>query len=717
MSDTALWSPSDPDSSDLAQFMRMLMYAGASYDDFWRWSVDNPQEFWDNLWDFCEIIGEKGGITLENPEDMQKSRFFPQGKLNYAENMLKYRDDRPAIIFRDEKGRERSLSFAGLAAEVARWQKQFEIWGVQKGDRIAACMPNMPETVIAVLASASIGAIWSSASPDFGVQGLIDRFGQIAPKVFITVDGYFYGGKTIDCLDKARQVCPHLEGLERVVVVPFTHEAPDISALANGCLCTSFAGKEEAAHDGGADGCGEENAAYANKEKSGAAGDAQKGPAGRYGPSAASANAAAATATATAATSAAVAAAVADPVPELRFERVEFNHPLFIMFSSGTTGVPKCIVHGHGGTLLQHVKEHCLQSDVKFGDRIFYFTTCGWMMWNWLISGLATGATLLLYDGSPFHPDGNVLWDFAEKHKATLFGTSAKYIDALKSNGLNPGRDYNLSSLRTLCSTGSPLVHESFDYVYAAIKSDLHLASISGGTDIVSCFVLGNPVSPVWRGEIQGAGLGMAVDVFDEDGKPLPPGAGSGELVCTKPFPCMPVMFWNDPDGAKYSAAYFERFENVWCHGDWIERTSHGGFIIHGRSDATLNPGGVRIGTAEIYRQVEQIADVQESIAVGQEWQGDVRIILFVRLKEGVRLDENLEDRLRRQIRAGASPRHVPAKIIAIADIPRTKSGKITELAVRDVIHGRKIKNVEALANPEALDLYRRDEVQAVLRA
>jgi acetoacetyl-CoA synthetase len=377
------------------------------------------------------------------------------------------------------------------------------------------------------------------------------------------------------------------------------------------------------------------------------------------------------------------------------------------MFSSGTTGIPKCIVHGHGGTLLQHVKEHQLQTNINSGDRIFYFTTCGWMMWNWLISGLASGATLLLFDGSPFYPDGNVLWEYASRHKAMLFGTSAKYIDALKVNGLNPGRDYDLSALKVVCSTGSPLVHESFDFVYSHIKKDLHLASISGGTDIVSCFVLGNPISPVYRGEIQGPGLGMAVDVFDDDGKPIPAGAGSGELVCTKPFPCMPVMFWNDAGGEKYKSAYFERFENVWCHGDWIERTRHNGLIIHGRSDATLNPGGVRIGTAEIYRQVEQVPEVVESIAVGQDWEGDVRIILFVRLRPGVQLDDVLAEKLKKQIRTGASPRHVPAKIIQIADIPRTKSGKITELAVRDVIHGRKIKNIEALANPEAIDFYK----------
>lgn len=632
-----LWTPSAPEKTLLADFMRQSGHENITdYDGFWRWSVDNPEKFWDKMWDFAGIVGEKGDIVLKDGEDILKARFFPQSSLNYAENMLKKRDSTPAIIALDEKGRERTYSYSQLYAEVARWQAQFKAWGVRKGDRVAAFMPNLPETIIAFLAASSLGAIWSSASPDFGVQGLIDRFGQIEPKIFITVDGYFYNGKTLDCLQKAADVVPHLKGLEHTVVVPFVSDAPDLSVLTGAVLSRDFA----------------------------------EGTA-------------------------------------LTFERVPFNHPLAILFSSGTTGIPKCIVHGHGGTLIQHLKEHRLQTDIKSGDRIFYFTTCGWMMWNWLVSGIGSGATLLLYDGSPFYPDGNVLWDFASRHKAKLFGTSAKYIDALKANGLNPGRDHDLSALEVIASTGSPLVHESFDYVYGAIKKDVHLASISGGTDIVSCFVLGNPVSPVWRGEIQGAGLGMAVNAFDDDGKPIPAGAGSGELVCTKPFPCMPVMFWNDADGAKYRAAYFERFGNVWCHGDWIERTPHGGFIIHGRSDATLNPGGVRIGTAEIYRQVEQVPEVLESIAVGQDWDGDVRIVLFVRMKDGHRLDDVVREKIKKQIRSGASPRHVPAKILQVADIPRTKSGKMTELAVRDMIHNRKVKNVEALANPEALDFYK----------
>jgi len=636
MSQTPLWIPSAPQNTRLAAFMGRLGKAGLTYPDFWRWSIDHPDLFWSEVWDFCEIIGEKGHTVLQHADSMQGARFFPQAKLNYAENMLRRRDEAPALIFRDELGRERKITFADLYKTVAGWQKTFLDAGVKKGDRIAGYLPNMPETIMASLAASSLGAIWASASPDFGAQGLIDRFGQIDPVILVVVDGYYYNGKTIDCLQKVRDLSSHIPSVRKTIIVPFTNASPDLSGIPHPMLSSDI-----------------------------------------------------------------------KPSAEMRFERVAFNHPLFIMFSSGTTGIPKCIVHGHGGTLLQHVKEHQLQTDLGRDDVLFFFTTCGWMMWNWLITGLVNGSTLLLYDGSPFYPDGNVLWSYTAQHQAKLFGTSAKYIDALKAGGYHPARDYDLSALRVICSTGSPLVHESFDYVYSHIKQDVHLASISGGTDIVSCFVLGNPISPVWRGEIQGAGLGMAVDVFDEEGKPIPAGAGSGELVCTKPFPCMPVNFWNDPEGAKYRAAYFERFPNVWCHGDWIERTIHDGLIIHGRSDATLNPGGVRIGTAEIYRQVEQIPDVLESIAVGQDWDGDVRIILFVRLKSGAVFSDALVDAIKKQIRTGASPRHVPAKIIPIADIPRTKSGKITELAVRDIIHNRKVKNIEALANPEALEFYK----------
>ena len=650
--DNPLWVPNAEriETSNLKTFMRDIEpVCGQRFDDYhglWRWSVDNSEDFWSAVWDFCGVIGEKGERVLINSDHMEpgpkQAAFFPDSRLNYAENMLQKRDDDLAIVFKAEQGEDVHLSFAQLYERVSQWQQAFLDAGIEKGDRVAGYMPNMPETIIAMLACTSLGAIWASASPDFGEQGVIDRFGQIEPKILVSVDGYFYNGKTIDCLGKIKAIQPALNGLEKTVIVPFVGGDPavkpqDDSLWDDTVWMDDFVG------------------AYTPKD--------------------------------------------------IASTRVEFTHPLFIMFSSGTTGVPKCIVHGHGGVLLQHLKEHQLQSDIKPGDKVFYFTTCGWMMWNWLVSGLGSGATLILFDGSPFYPDGNVLWDYAQKYGCTFFGTSAKYIDALKMNGFKPSETHDLSTLRTIASTGSPLVHESFDYVYSAIKQDLHLASISGGTDIVSCFMLGNPISPVYRGELQGPGLGMAVDVFDDDGKPVE-GIG-GELVCTKPFPCMPVKFWNDPDGARYKSAYFEMFDNIWAHGDWVEKTPHGGFIIHGRSDATLNPGGVRIGTAEIYRQVEQVEGIKESIAVGQDWDGDVRVILFVVLQDGMVLDDDLTKEIKIKIRNGASPRHVPTKIIAVSDIPRTKSGKITELAVRDVIMGRKIKNVEALANPEALELYK----------
>ena len=644
MSTQALWIPDEEQvaSSNLKRFMKDCDRYNDDYHDFWTWSINNAEEFWSNFWDFCKVTGEKGEVVLKEPSKMIGGQFFPEGKINYAENLLQNKSDDPAIIFRDETGLERHLTFQELYDQVSLWVQALKDQGVKKGDRVAAYLPNMPETIIACLATASIGAIWSSASPDFGVQGIIDRFGQINPKILITVDGYYYGGKTIDCLDKIKEVQKSIPDLEKTIVVSFAGSKNKIGEISNGVLLEDFLKA--------------------------------------YQPN------------------------------SIEFQAVSFNHPLFIMFSSGTTGVPKCIVHGHGGTLLQHLKEHRLQCDIKPGDKVFYFTTCGWMMWNWLITALASQATLLLYDGNPFYPNGNVLWEFTARHKVTLFGTAAKYIDALKNADIRPKESYDLETLKIITSTGSPLVHESFDYVYDSIKEDVHLASISGGTDIVSCFMLGNSISPVWRGEIQGAGLGMAIDVFDDNGKPLSEG-NSGELVCTKPFPSMPISFWNDPDNSKFHSAYFEEYENIWNHGDWVERTPHNGFIIHGRSDATLNPGGVRIGTAEIYRQVEKIPQVIESIAVGQDWEGDTRVILFVRLRAGISLDDSLIKQIKSTIRAGASPRHVPAHVIQISDIPRTKSGKITELAVRDIIHGRKVKNQAALANPEALDLYKDIEI------
>ncbi|MCE9508413.1 MAG: acetoacetate--CoA ligase [Alphaproteobacteria bacterium] len=603
------------------------------YDSLWRWSVENKEAFWAKVWDFCGVIGERGKTVYQPGAHMQDGRFFPDSKINFAENLLRRRDDGVAMVFRGEDRIERSVTYKELYDQMSQLRQALQALGVGAGDRVAGYLPNLPETAAAMLAAASLGAIWSSASPDFGVQGVLDRFGQIEPKVLFAVDGYYYNGKEIDCRDKVKEVMAKMPSLKKTVMVQYLKsDIGDMQAETFDSFKNAFQPRE------------------------------------------------------------------------IKFERFPFNQPLYIMFSSGTTGIPKCIVHGAGGTLLQHLKEHKLHCDIRRGDRVFYFTTCGWMMWNWLVSALASEATLLLYDGSPFYPDGYVLFNFAQQQGCTFFGTSAKYIDALRTNGVVTKGKLALDKIRMMASTGSPLAPEGFDYIYEKILPGVHLASISGGTDIVSCFVLGNPLSPVYRGEIQGPGLGMDVDVFDESGKPL--SADKGELVCKTPFPCMPVGFWNDPAGEKYSKAYFEKFPGIWCHGDWCEWTQHKGLVIHGRSDATLNPGGVRIGTAEIYRLVEQLPGIKESIAVGQDWEGDVRVVLFVVMKPGTPLDETLVNKIKKTIRDGASPRHVPAKVIAVADIPRTKSGKITELAVREVIHGRPVKNIEALANPEALKLY-----------
>ena len=610
----------------------------ASYADLHRWSIEDREEFWNLVWDFCAVVGEKGGRVLVDGDRMPGAAFFPDAKLNFAENLLRKRGDQDALVFRGEDKAEQRLSWGELHALVSKLQQLFLSLGVTPGDRIAAMMPNMPDTVACMLAAASIGAVWSSCSPDFGERGVLDRFGQIEPKIFIAPDGYWYNGKAIDVSAKTAAVAAKLPSLKKVLIAEYLGAASASAAAIPGASTLA----------------------------------------------------------------AAVAGIEAKPVT---FEPLPFSHPLYILYSSGTTGVPKCIVHSAGGTLLQHVKEHRLHAGIGDGDRVFYFTTCGWMMWNWLISGLASGATLLLYDGSPFHPDGNILFDFADREAMTYFGTSAKFIDSVRKAGLRPIETHDLSTVRTFSSTGSPLSPEDFQFVYDGIKKDVHLASISGGTDIVSCFVLGVPTEPVWVGEIQGPGLGMAMDVWDDDGKHIE--REKGELVCTKAFPSMPVAFWNDPDGKKYHAAYFERFDNIWCHGDFAEWTEHGGLIIHGRSDATLNPGGVRIGTAEIYNQVEQLPEIAEALCIGQDFDNDVRVVLFVRTSAGVVLDEDLEKRIRAKIRTGASPRHVPARIVAVADIPRTKSGKITELAVREVVHGRPVKNKEALANPEALELFR----------
>ena len=640
---TPLWKPSAaaiaaaPITGFAAEASRRAGRNLSSYRDLHRWSVEQREAFWDLVWDHCGVIGEKGERLLVDGDRMPGASFFPDARLNFAENLLRKDGDGDALVFRGEDKVERRLSWAELRSLVSRLQQFLRDSGVKAGDRVAAMMPNMPETVACMLAAASIGAIWSSCSPDFGEQGVLDRFGQIEPVVFIAPDGYWYAGKPIDVAAKVAAVVSRLPTVRKVLVVDYLGNASEVA---------SGIGKAQT--------LGAAVAGYAARS--------------------------------------------------LSFARMPFSHPLYILFSSGTTGIPKCIVHSAGGTLIQHLKEQQLNGGIRDGDRFFYFTTCGWMMWNWLVSGLASGATLLLYDGSPFHPDGNVLFDFADAEAMTYFGTSAKFIDALRKAEIRPIDSHDLGSVRTISSTGSPLSPEGFSYVYGAIRKDVHLASISGGTDIVSCFVLGVPTEPVWVGEIQGPGLGMAVDVWDDDGRPIE--REKGELVCTKAFPSMPVMFWNDPGGAKYQAAYFERFDNVWCHGDFAEWTQHGGIIIHGRSDATLNPGGVRIGTAEIYNQVEQLTEIAEAICIGQDWDGDVRVVLFVRLAPGVVLDEALEKRIRTKIRNGASPRHVPAKIVAVTDIPRTKSGKITELAVRDVVHGRTVKNKEALANPEALELF-----------
>jgi acetoacetyl-CoA synthetase len=639
-----LWRPSEKRvlGANLTLFMEEVEsdwnITIADFASLYRFSIDETEKFWQSFKDYAGVIAETWGtVVLEHGDCMPGARWFPGARLNFAENLLKRRDDDAALIFRGEDRVRRRMSYAELHAEVSRLAQAMREAGITAGDRIAGMMPNMPETVIAMLAATSIGAVWSSCSPDFGADGVIDRFGQIEPRMLFAADGYFYNGKLVDGLGKLREIVPRLPSLERTVVVAYARARPPLDGVADAIDWRDLVAEYEPG--------------------------------------------------------------------EIAFERLPFNHPVYILYSSGTTGVPKCIVHGAGGTLLQHMKEHILHCDIKPGDRVFYFTTCGWMMWNWLASALAAQATLLLYDGSPFYPSGNVLFDYADDERMTLFGTSAKYIDALGKAGLKPRETHRLQALKTMTSTGSPLAPESFDYVYRDIKADLHLASISGGTDLIACFVLGNPIAPVWRGEIQTPALGMAVEVFDPHGRPLH--GEKGELVCTKPFPSMPVGFWNDPSGVKYRAAYFERFPGVWHHGDFVAWSEHGGIVIYGRSDATLNPGGVRIGTAEIYRQVEQLDEVIESVVVGQDWDHDVRVVLFVVLRESSYLDDGLIDKIKGHIRSHCSPRHVPAKVIQVGDIPRTKSGKITELAVRDVIHGRKVNNKEALANPEALDLYK----------
>jgi acetoacetyl-CoA synthetase len=651
-----IWAPSAErvgraNMTAFLQWVRQRRPAGAeAVSDFsalYRWSVERPESFWPEVWRFCGVVAEERpgkdpwddvvlGLDRMGPPDPELGpRWFGGARLNFAENLLRYRDEREALVFWNERGRGRTLTYRELADQVGMVAAALERQGIGPGDRVAGFLPNLPEAVIAMLATASLGAIWTSCSPDFGANGVLDRFGQIRPRILFCADGYRYAGKTIDSLARVRDVLQRLPEIERVIVVPYLGDRPDLSGIAGGVRWSDWLRTDAAA-----------------------------------GPS----------------------------------RRFPFDHPLYIMYSSGTTGLPKCMVHGAGGTLLQHLKELVLHTDLTRDDRIFYFTTCGWMMWNWLVSGLAAGATVVLFDGAPLSPP-SVLWDMAARERITVFGTSAKYLALAEKEGLRPGSTHDLAALRAILSTGSPLAPSGFDYVYREIKRDLHLASISGGTDIISCFALGNPIGPVWPGELQTRGLGMAVEVFDEDGRPVR--GRDGELVCTRAFPSMPVSFWNDPDGAKYHAAYFEHYPGAWRHGDWARLTEHDGVVISGRSDATLNPGGVRIGTAEIYRQVEQLPEVIESLVVGQEWEGDVRIVLFVRLRADLELDDALRTRIRKRIREHASPHHVPRRIVQVADIPRTISGKITELAVREMIHGRPVTNREALANPAALELFR----------
>lgn len=647
-----LWRPS-AEQVRQANLTRFIEQSPArDYPALYRWSIDEPESFWASVWRFCGIVADErpggqqwesvlvGGDRVAPPDPVLGPRWFTGARLNFAENLLRYRDDRPALVFWNEAGRQRSLTYTELADEVAHIAGALRATGVRPGDRVAGFLPNIPEAVIAMLATASIGAIWSSCSPDFGVDGVLDRFGQIRPKVLFSAVSYRYAGRNIDCLGRLAQIVERIPEIRQVVLAPYLARPQSIFGLRNAVRWDDFA---------------------------------------RVG------------------------------TPSGEFSRLPFDHPLYIMYSSGTTGLPKCMVHGAGGTLIQHLKEHVLHCDLTRDDRLFYFTTCGWMMWNWLVSGLAVGCTIVLYDGAPLMPRRRLLWDMAQAERITTFGTSAKYISMVEKDGLRPSETHDLSALKAILSTGSPLSPQSFDYVYESVKSDVRLSSISGGTDIISCFALGNPIAPVWRGELQTRGLGMKVEVFDDSGRAVT--EQTGELVCTAPFPSMPVSFWNDPDGAKYRAAYFETYPNVWRHGDWSAITERDGMVIYGRSDATLNPGGVRIGTAEIYRQVELLPEVVESVVVGQdvttEFGSDTRIVLFVRLRDEVRLDEPLRDRIRRQIRDNTSPHHVPKKIIQVADIPRTISGKITELAVRDVIHGREVRNVDALANPDALELFR----------
>ena len=637
-----IWSPS-PERIARTQMTRFMRFVRErhhapipDYAALHRWSIEFPENFWSALWDFCEIRAQtRATQILEDGNRMPGARWFIDARFNYAENLLRRDGNTPAIIFRNERGERRELSWAQLRRETARIADGLRAAGVQPGDRVAGYLPNIPETVIAMLAATSLGAVWSSCSPDFGPSGVLDRFGQITPKVLFAADGYRYAGKTLDCMATVRAVKEKIASIERVVLVPYSNERPALDTIDDAVAFADF---------GNAD-------------------------------------------------------------AHLSFEQLPFEHPAFIVYSSGTTGVPKCIVHGAGGALLQQMKEHMLHSDMGPDDRFFYYTTCGWVMWNALASGLATGATIVLFDGAPLQPDPRVLWRMAHDERITIFGTSPRFLVGCEQAEIRPRREFELSALRTIISTGAPLNPPSYRYVYREVKPDVLLASITGGTDLMACFGGGCPIQPVYEGEIQVLGLGMKTEVYDDDGNPLQ--GEQGELVCSAPFPSVPIGFWGDTDGSRFRGTYFSRFANVWWHGDLATITSRGGLIVHGRSDAVLNPGGVRIGTAEIYRQVEKIEEVAESIAIAQEWQGDVRIVLFVRLRDGLTLDENLRDKIRGTIRSNTTPRHVPARVVQAPDLPRTINGKLVELAVRDTVHGRPVKNQDALANPQALDYFK----------
>ncbi|WP_457551812.1 acetoacetate--CoA ligase [Desulfobacula sp.] len=607
-----------------------------AYPELWEWSVENIEDFWTIAWDFLDIKAfspfEK---AIDDPQKMPGAKFFVNSKLNFAQNLLRFKDDRLALVFRGEDSVRRTLTYEKLYDEVAKTAASLKKMGIQKGDRVVGFVPNMPESIIAMLAAASLGAIWSSCSPDFGIKGVLDRFGQTQPKVLFTADGYFFKGKPMDSIERIAGIVKEIPSIEKIVVIPYVSDAPDTSSLPNAILFEDFKDPE---------------------------------------------------------------------ATQITFEPMDFDDPLYIMYSSGTTGLPKCMVQSQGGVLLHQKKELVLHTDLKQDDTIFYFTTCGWMMWNWLTASLSVGATLVLYDGNPFHPGPDALWKMAQDEKITIFGTSAGYIEALKNAGVKPGRQFDLSALKSVLSTGSPLSDENFEFIYKEVKQDLQLSSISGGSDLNGCFALGNPMGPVYSGELQCRGLGMKVYAYDENAQPTI--GKQAELVCAAPFPSMPIFFWGDDDGSKYHSAYFDEYPGIWTHGDFIMVTEHGGVIMFGRSDATLNPGGVRIGTAEIYRRLDAMEELEDSVIVGQSWNNDVRVILFVKIAQGFELDEALQTKIKKDIRANASPRHVPAKIIACPDVPYTLNMKKVELAVKKMIEGKEVKNKDALKNPEALDFF-----------